>query len=452
MTMGTEKTDPRIFKPFGKPQITPFGVLLHGLKPVLQDARGRKILVLGIFNTVCTVILLVWCKTTNSIGLTAYTYLALFDILSLATCLLSLWVEQQKPNVVFTFGYERFEVLSVFASTILAQLSSLFIVKESLERFLQQPEIHLERFLPALALAFFCHLVVCYGMNNRAFNHVTAASGSSWLQEHVAEMSQSICHIIPGLSTFLLPRVNPFVLLGWTGGATLFASHLLIEVYNYSLADTIAAIFIAMMVCVTMFPMSVYSGRILLQTTPSYIIGQLDKCLREASTLDGVLEFRNECFWTLAFGDLSGTVHVRVRRDANEQLVLAHLVDRLSNLVSDLTIQVFKDEWAWSTTTLQVLNESALKFPSLAPSITSTISLTTRSPVTTGYPSLYGGNSQVQKIPPPQTLNPPSFSPTSWNQQFGFSSTYLSPASARQPLDVKTKNYSPSQGINPPPL
>ena len=38
------------------------------------------------------------------------------------------------------------------------------------------------------------------------------------------------------------------------------------------------------------------------QTTPSHIIGQLDKCIREASTLDGVLEFRHEHFWTVAFG------------------------------------------------------------------------------------------------------------------------------------------------------
>ena len=37
---------------------------------------------------------------------------------------------------------------------------------------------------------------------------------------------------------------------------------------------------------------------------------------------------------------------MRVRRDADEQLVLAHVVDRLSNLVSVLTVQVFKDEWA----------------------------------------------------------------------------------------------------------
>jgi len=47
-----------------------------------------------------------------------------------------------------------------------------------------------------------------------------------------------------------------------------------------------------------------FAGQILLQTTPSHVLGQLDKCLREACTLDGVLEFRNEHFWTLGFGKM----------------------------------------------------------------------------------------------------------------------------------------------------
>ena len=46
----------------------------------------------------------------------------------------------------------------------------------------------------------------------------------------------------------------------------------------------------------------------------------------------------------------AGSVQVRVRRDANEQLVLAHVYNRLSNLVSTLTIQIFKDDWTRAST------------------------------------------------------------------------------------------------------
>jgi zinc transporter 6 len=70
----------------------------------------------------------------------------LFKILnflfSVITCILSVWIERNGPNPVFSFGYERFEVLAMFASTVLAQLGSLFIAKASIERLLlEQPEI-----------------------------------------------------------------------------------------------------------------------------------------------------------------------------------------------------------------------------------------------------------------------------------------------------------------------
>ena len=42
----------------------------------------------------------------------------------------------------------------------------------------------------------------------------------------------------------------------------------------------------------------------------------------------------------------AGSAHVRIRRDANEQLVLAHVTNRLLPLVSTLTVQIFKDDWA----------------------------------------------------------------------------------------------------------
>ena len=43
-------------------------------------------------------------------------------------------------------------------------------------------------------------------------------------------------------------------------------------------------------------------------------------------------------------------MQVRVRRDADEQMVLAHVYNRLSNLVSLLTIQIFKDDWSRAST------------------------------------------------------------------------------------------------------
>lgn len=38
--------------------------------------------------------------------------------------------------------------------------------------------------------AFFLHMFVTYSINNKAINHTVDASSSSWLQEHVTDMSE----------------------------------------------------------------------------------------------------------------------------------------------------------------------------------------------------------------------------------------------------------------------
>ncbi|XP_072293363.1 zinc transporter 6 [Eucyclogobius newberryi] len=296
-----------------------------------------------------------------STALTAYTYLTIFDLFSLITCLISSWVTMKKPSQVYSFGFERLEVLAVFASTVLVQLGALFILKESVERFMEQPEVHTGRLLVGTFVAIFFNLLTLLSVRNKPFVYVSEAASSSWLQEHVADLSRSLCGIIPGLSSVLLPRMNPFVLINMAGALSLCVTYMLIEINNYNAVDTASAMAIALMTFGTMYPMSVYSGKVLLQTTPSHIIGQLDKLLREVSTLDGVLEVRNEHFWTVGFGSLAGSAHVRIRRDANEQLVLAHVTNRLMPLVSTLTVQIFKDDWSRPPLT------GALASPSLPP-------------------------------------------------------------------------------------
>ncbi|XP_062830701.1 zinc transporter 6 isoform X3 [Anolis carolinensis] len=251
----------------------------------------------------------------------------------------------KKPSPAYSFGFERFEVLAVFASTVLAQLGALFILKESAERFLEQPEIHTGRLLVGTFVALSFNLFTMLSVRNKPFAYVSEAASTSWLQEHVADLSRSLCGIIPGLSSIFLPRMNPFVLIDLAGALALCITYMLIEINNYFAVDTASAVAIALMTFGTMYPMSVYSGKVLLQTTPPHVIGQLDKLIREVSTLDGVLEVRNEHFWTLGFGSLAGSVHVRIRRDANEQMVLAHVTNRLCTLVSTLTVQIFKDDW-----------------------------------------------------------------------------------------------------------
>ncbi|KAJ8246470.1 hypothetical protein GJAV_G00268180 [Gymnothorax javanicus] len=401
------------FHPFRRTQRPLLGRLSAELHLVTGDRRSWRILLFGLMNVICTGCLLMWCSSTNSMALTAYSYLTIFDFFSLMTCLVSFWVSMKKPSTVYSFGFERFEVLAVFASTVLAQLGALFILKESVERFMERPEIHTGRLLVGTFVALSFNLLTMLSVKNKPFMYVSEAASSSWLQEHVADLSRSLCGLVPGLSSVLLPRMNPFVLIHLSGALALCFTYALIEINDYSAVDTASAVAIALMTFSTMYPMSVYSGKVLLQTTPSHVIGQLDKLLREVSTLDGVLEVRNEHFWTLGFASLAGSIHVRIRRDASEQMVLAHVTSRLSILVPTLTVQIFKDDWTR---------------PSLATGVLSTGVMT---PVEYGVPP---GPAKLSEEPDPLTSTPSKHS--SPPSEFAF----LTPGRNVQPLILPTAN------------
>lgn len=171
------------------------------------------------------------------------------------------------------------------------------------------------------------------------------------------------CRVVPSLGKVLLPRVNPFILVGFINFVIVLGVYFLMQISYDFMIDTYAAVIVAIMTISTMLPFTVYTGKILLQTTPSHMVTQLDKNLREASTLDGVLEFRDEHFWTVSLGVLAGSLHVRIRRDADEQLVLAHVWNKLAGLVQILTIHIFKDDWMRRTTHQLVYNQQQLVPP-----------------------------------------------------------------------------------------
>ncbi|VDP04198.1 unnamed protein product [Soboliphyme baturini] len=227
---------------------------------------------------------------------------------------------------------------------MLVTLGSLFLLKESVEQLLEESEVNGDFMLPfAATLALLTQLLVVYGVHNEELSNVVMASGSSWLQENVADFGRSMSRYIPGLSQLLLPRVNPISLLSVLGWLFCIIDKIFIDFYKLSIYDSFLGLALTFMVVGTMYPLAVYTGCILLQTSPTHILPQLDKCLREAGTLDGVLEIAESHFWQLSLTKMAGSVTIRVRRDADEQLVLAHVTDKLYPFVIDLTVQINKD-------------------------------------------------------------------------------------------------------------
>ena len=310
---------------------------------LVQSSHSPSTVIIIITTSIVCILVFTMAGQANSMALQAFCSLCIFDLLFIGTSLLSTWiiennnakVHQKLQNSIdidnnsmdsatslfiprqtiatFSYGTARFEVLAVFTSTMLSILGAFFILKESIEKYLEDETIHSEYLTLASFLTFTIHMIVIYFVRNQAFDHVIAASSSSWLQEHVSDMFQSACHYVPGLSRLLLPRINPLALLCFCDVTIVFSDAFLLKMGYGNFVDTLSSLLMAFMTFGTMVPMATYSGKILLQTTPAPVIGQLDKCLHEASRLDGVLEFRHEHFWALSFRTLVGSLHVRCR-------------------------------------------------------------------------------------------------------------------------------------------
>lgn len=77
------------------------------------------------------------------------------------------------------------------------------------------------RLLVGTVFGLVVHLVLTFCINNRAMNHVVDASTSSWLQEHMSDMSERWVHLYFEVKIF-----NIVILIGvystkWLGSCLL---------------------------------------------------------------------------------------------------------------------------------------------------------------------------------------------------------------------------------------
>lgn len=312
------------------------------IKVAWSDANVRQACLGATVCAICIVFLIGSVSVTRSLILTSAAWLSVFSFFSLISTIISSSVTH-KPSGGFTYGFARAPVLAVFSTTVLATLAAIFLMKESLEHILgNDRHLHPHGLYVVGAIAASLSLeIAAYGVKNQPIQHVLTASSSSSLQEHFADISHAVCYILPGLSVLLLPRLNALSLLSLLTTTACVVTHWF--VLDLWWIDAVATLSLSLCMFITMWPLSKYTGRILLQTSPPHIHNQLERCISEASTIDGVLELRSAHFWQLDFTKMAGTVDVRVRRDADEQLVLALVTEKLSSVVSNLTVQIVKD-------------------------------------------------------------------------------------------------------------
>lgn len=92
-------------------------------------------------------------------------------------------------------------------------------------------------------------------------------------------------------------------------------------------------------------PLLLATGQVLLLAIPLDVQPALDKCLREVSFTDGILEVLQWSFWPVTGSQtLVGAVSVRIRSNVDREAVVKSVKSTCSRVCRDLTVQVMREQ------------------------------------------------------------------------------------------------------------
>lgn len=126
---------------------------------VLKDTNSRKIFIFMLINFGFMFVEIIVGCWSNSLGLISDAAHMLFDCLALAIGLYASYISNLRPNLVFTYGYRRYEVLAGFVNGVFLVFISFSVVIESIERIFHPPDIHTGQILVVSILGLFVNII-----------------------------------------------------------------------------------------------------------------------------------------------------------------------------------------------------------------------------------------------------------------------------------------------------
>eukprot|EP01087_Luapelamoeba_hula_P009866 TRINITY_DN2580_c0_g1_i1.p1 TRINITY_DN2580_c0_g1~~TRINITY_DN2580_c0_g1_i1.p1 ORF type:complete len:573 (-),score=101.28 TRINITY_DN2580_c0_g1_i1:272-1765(-) len=261
----------------------------------------------------------------GSLALLALSLYTSVNATALLTAVASVVCGEYKATDEHTYGYQRIETIIGFTDGSFHAIAAGFLIIEAVEHTLGELEVPEYAPANAIILAILAATLNFVGSAVYKSHNFTYTTGE--LKAFRNNDTQDA--VFWSLSTNLVT-------------ATAVIGSILFVQWDVLLADSAACAVVCCAVILTSYPLARSTGRILLQATPVSIKDRLNKCMSEATTIDGVLECRNDHFWTFAPGEYVGSFHVRVRGDVDEQLVLAKINHLFSSFITNLTVQIDK--------------------------------------------------------------------------------------------------------------
>lgn len=300
-------------------------------------------------------------------GLISDSFHMFFDCTGLLLGLIASVITKRKANDTFSYGYVRAEVLAGFANSLLLMFIAFFIVFEAVERLIEPPEVKHERLFNVSVLGFLVNLVGIYAFqhgghghghshgcgghshshgshsnhnhgNSHSHNHIDLHSNSHSItlednhshsghgHDHTHGHSHSHSHSaeISGSNSQIMRGVFLHVLADTLGSVGVIISAILMQTFNWMIADPICSIFIAFLIVLSLFSLIKESFLILMQRQPSSLDRALPQCYQKVTGLAGVYAVQEPHFWTLCSDVYIGAIKLEVSKNVDPKYVVTH--------------------------------------------------------------------------------------------------------------------------------
>lgn len=281
---------------------------------------------------------LIYGSYSNSLGLISDSFHKAFHCFGLCISIISMQLsKKQGSSLTYSYGYKRHEVLAAFSNSVFLVFVSMFLLVEGFHRMMEPPMVGGGMLVQVALVGLVINLIGAFFFRKDILASTTSFRGRMNLAETNGRPS------IGNARDANIRGVLLHIYADTASSLGVVFSSWLVQLKRMMMADSAIALLISILILTSCIPLCKSMGLILLQTCPVELKGTLEKCLREASTVEGVLEYHNEHFWTQAPGCYVGTLNVRVHRNAKKQIVMANVHRIFAPYLTHLTIQVEKD-------------------------------------------------------------------------------------------------------------
>eukprot|EP00042_Codosiga_hollandica_P049648 m.580900 g.580900 ORF g.580900 m.580900 type:complete len:362 (+) comp57932_c0_seq2:77-1162(+) len=324
-----------------KPSRGCFGRIRSWARAIVSDRDTRNLFCFLLVNLSFAIVELVYGIWTNSLGLISDSFHMFFDCTALVTGLVASLITRNPPNDRYSFGYGRADVLCGLVNGVLLVFIAFFVFKEALERLLDPPHIHTHRLLLVSVLGLVVNLIGVFvfqhggehghshGGGDHGHSHGAPASPrkTSSSDSHGHSHGGEACHghdaPPPQASNkLILDGVFLHILADTLGSVGVIVSSLLVHQYEWMIADPICSIFIAVLIFISVIPLLKGTVAILMERTPEHLVTGQDKLLHRLQTINGVVNYRDPHFWSIAGSQVIGTVVLIIKVTACDSEIL----------------------------------------------------------------------------------------------------------------------------------